>query len=121
MARVVINQDHPRLRGEHLYSLVMSSSHQGSPPLTRGTHAIGGQIERYQRITPAYAGNTLLPYFLQYLCGDHPRLRGEHQYEKTRMHRILGSPPLTRGTRKASTFNVQNLRITPAYAGNTCK
>ncbi len=111
--------DHPRIRGEHLYSLVMSSSHQGSPPHTRGTHNIS--YIKYSRsgITPAYAGNTDYQYMIEHYPEDHPRLRGEHSFYLCDISCDIGSPPPTRGTRTSLSCSVCSFRITPAYAGNT--
>ena len=50
--------DHPRLRGEHLYHEYFYHFHQGSPPLTRGTHIAFLSFLVAFGITPAYAGNT---------------------------------------------------------------
>ena len=71
----------------------------GSPPPTRGTP--DGK--------DAAPSNT----------GDHPRLRGEHSLLHLLLNYIQGSPPPTRGTPYTETQARLNLRITPAYAGNT--
>ena len=52
--------DHPRLRGEHLQSLVDVLEKRGSPPLTRGTQPKFKFHLICTGITPAYAGNTLM-------------------------------------------------------------
>ena len=50
---------------------------------------------------------------------DHPRLRGEQQYDG-KPHRIkLGSPPLARGTVSRSAYCSPFRGITPACAGNS--
>ena len=55
---IKINGDHPRLRGEHLYSKVSRLCSPGSPPPTRGTPISASLICSRAGITPAYAGNT---------------------------------------------------------------
>ena len=50
---------------------------------------------------------------------DHPRLRGEHGKWYTRLSRVMGSPPPTRGTQSETTCSKIEQGITPAYAGNT--
>ena len=51
---------------------------------------------------------------------DHPRIRGEHQVEVLYIQLLQGSPPHTRGTQCLHLCSQLNIRITPAYAGNTC-
>ena len=51
--------DHPRLRGEYSAGIAMNLALGGSPPLTRGILRKTLSNVRGQRITPAYAGNTL--------------------------------------------------------------
>ena len=128
-----------RLRGEYLSSSDCHVLSMGSPPLTRGTHRVGGFGPGLCGITPAYAGNThdtSFPSRAQWdhprlrgehpvLIGprsrdrDHPRLRGEHHIPVTSKLFYLGSPPLTRGT-LVSFLGLDAMHgITPAYAGNT--
>ena len=71
-------RDHPRLRGEHPYSLAQKYADMGSPPPTRGTHMCYYELASGYGITPAYAGNTKY-YDINFIkYEDHPRLRGEH-------------------------------------------
>ena len=90
--------DHPRLRGEHLILSSFTFLPSGSPPLTRGTHQISRMKDCKSRITPAYAGNTILCTHKRLLSQDHPSLRGEHSIFAKSDNCGLGSPPLTRGT-----------------------
>ena len=73
------------------------------------------------RITPAYAGNTLNVFYMQHNRQDHPRLRGEHEIGIISRDKIVGSPPLTRGTLDAAIPKLNSVGITPAYAGNTLR
>ena len=54
----VVYWDHPRLRGEHVCSIVKVVGVGGSPPPTRGTHNKFFVSFAISGITPAYAGNT---------------------------------------------------------------
>ena len=58
--RLPNNEDHPRLRGEHCSQLLHCVIRRGSPPPTRGTRFTGFLSITSLRITPAYAGNTLI-------------------------------------------------------------
>ena len=112
-------QDHPRLCGEHPPIEVFMPQGLGSPPLMRGTpRRCCATIFRY-RITPAYAGNTLLRGRGGSSLQDHPRLCGEHLQGKSGANRVIGSPPLMRGTQFCLRKRYFFSRITPAYAGNT--
>ena len=71
----------------------------GSPPLTREPLRIYFIDSHYDRITPAYAGTTLL-FLGVFLCS-------------------IGSPPLTREPLDVPSRQPRYYRITPAYAGTT--
>ena len=69
------------------------------------------------RITPAYAGKSLL---LCEHCGkpmDHPRLCGEKSRYSVTLWITAGSPPPMRGKVTFLIDTVFPARITPAYAG----
>ena len=70
--------DHPRVCGENHDQLTSQAGEKGSPPRMRGErHHIGvggGQL----RITPAYAGRTVLPKDPLMTWEDHPRVCGEN-------------------------------------------
>ena len=60
--------DHPRLRGEYLNRFKVKSPLSGSPPPTRGIlEAIKAKITPL-RITPAYAGNTIVAARIKRSC-----------------------------------------------------
>ena len=111
--------DHPRPRGEHLWTMRVSVGRSGSPPPTRGTPGIAPKRRIVPRITPAHAGNTWnRPPDLR--CStDHPRPRGEHGCGTINRRVMCGSPPPTRGTLLKQHALKQQARITPAHAGNT--
>ena len=90
--------DHPRLRGEQPIVAPNSFAGQGSPPLARGTDSGHHRREQRPRITPACAGNRSPSRRLQKSLEDHPRLRGEQKYIPDDAQKLMGSPPLARGT-----------------------
>ena len=73
---------------------------RGSSPHTRGArvepHA--GLLSR--RIIPAYAGSTAHQRTMSPRNADHPRIRGEHYINATRLRQISGSSPHTRGAQE---------------------
>ena len=113
------SKDHPRLRGDHSYSLRSMLPIVGSPPLTRGPRHRHGHRAGLHRITPAYAGTTHRASCWQTSWRDHPRLRGDHLPDSRYPWRALGSPPLTRGPLPRGSLINEFKRITPAYAGTT--
>ena len=71
------------------------------------------------RITPAYAGKTILVFNVAALLKDHPRVCGENPNSATTSSSLSGSPPRMRGKRMDSMRYGVSKRITPAYAGKT--
>ena len=71
---------HPRLRGELLWSKIISNN------------AV--------RFIPAYAGNSMIRDAADIAPSVHPRLRGELEPSGSYTVKDAGSSPLTRGTRK---------------------
>ena len=112
-------RNHPRLRGEHYNKFNNIRKEKGSPPPTRGTRWYRFSVLFKTRITPAYAGNTKNARHAVRFYRDHPRLRGEHEYNEGKELRRLGSSPPTRGTLINMAKQNFNFRIIPAYAGNT--
>ena len=91
----------------------------GSPPLARGTHYVIIDELDSIRLTPARAGNTLKSRLMFQLVAAHPRSRGEHLLMRNLENLPYGSPPLARGTLAEITRRPNELRLTPARAGNT--
>lgn len=77
IASTTLTLDHPRIRGEYCVPAFQDFVLPGSPPHTRGILDFYCRHRANQRITPAYAGNTLPVPCIAWLCWDHPRLRGE--------------------------------------------
>ena len=112
-------QDHPRIRGEHLVVGELVAGERGSSPHTRGAPTgISNQLAS-QRIIPAYAGSTATTRGRIRSREDHPRIRGEHSFEKLPSAIARGSSPHTRGARQSAEWGQQKARIIPAYAGST--
>ena len=78
----------------------------------------GGQ-ERMKRITPAYAGKSILATDWVFRCRDHPRICGEKSSKGTWPSVDMGSPPHMRGKALVVLRSPPVLRITPAYAGKS--
>ena len=74
---ILLEEDHPRLRGEKRKSSTDSSLVSGSPPLARGKDFETYLEHRAERITPACAGKRHSPCHAATGSRDHPRLRGE--------------------------------------------
>ena len=113
--------DHPRVCGEHKYTILRCKPFRGSPPRMRGTHIKPTSQNSTRGITPAYAGNTSSRKKGSTLFRDHPRVCGEHTHEKSISDAKWGSPPRMRGTLDEFGGKSVGVGITPAYAGNTIR
>ena len=111
--------DHPRMRGEHSRTSRRWPSASGSPPHARGTQSHAADFRDDVGITPACAGNTRPRAVDRISTPDHPRMRGEHEYDDEPERAAPGSPPHARGTPLSSSLFSSSFRITPACAGNT--
>ena len=98
-AGIILTQDHPRIRGEHILDRRHPNLPPGSSPHTRGALDEIWISDRGGGIIPAYAGSTRGSIHRENSPRDHPRIRGEH---------------LARGG-----FGRPASRIIPAYAGST--
>ena len=70
---------HPRIRGEYILDDQKRATHKGSPPHTRGILSHVFRFLFSSRLTPAYAGNTLLDRCDPRREEAHPRIRGEYR------------------------------------------
>ena len=115
------SRDHPRVCGEKLPAGFEQNHVTGSPPRMRGKVRIGCFYQHPSRITPAYAGKSLLCADQQIRPWDHPRVCGEKNMVFRYEDEDAGSPPRMRG--KVVAFNAEWLYngITPAYAGKRLK
>ena len=112
---------HPRLRGELRFTSSLTSSLDGSSPLTRGTPVKEESPFVIWRFIPAYAGNSTFSPSRTVRSTVHPRLRGELLLTRIFKMALSGSSPLTRGTRRTSRRFFRKGRFIPAYAGNSRK
>ena len=114
-----LRPDHPRIRGEHGEPLGTFPPQDGSSPHTRGARPPTGSAAVVRGIIPAYAGSTVLTEIATCFLRDHPRIRGEHPFVRSRPRSAGGSSPHTRGARALRATETGPLRIIPAYAGST--
>ena len=112
-------RDHPRMRGEHDHTFVISTAVQGSSPHARGAREDGGSYDDGRGIIPACAGSTSASASGRWGCWDHPRMRGEHAGSGCESASRRGSSPHARGARVAKVDVVQVDGIIPACAGST--
>ena len=89
--------DHPRVGGEKLLSEWGQGWPLGSPPRGRGKENVPGPQLGAERITPAWAGKSLLPLDSWTLWRDHPRVGGEKLKHPKYTTDEGGSPPRGRG------------------------
>ena len=113
-------RDHPRMRGEHVFTVRGFLGGEGSSPHARGTHGHRNRIPVVLGIIPACAGNTCRSPARRDGWWDHPRMRGEHPFADGILLLASGSSPHARGTRKTTQQPEGRRGIIPACAGNTC-
>ena len=89
--------DHPRVGGEKLYAPVLAQYRSGSPPRGRGKGMYDLRWMVSQRITPAWAGKSLLNVLFLNVGEDHPRVGGEKLKSGPILWKRWGSPPRGRG------------------------
>ena len=113
------SRDHPRLCGEKEYLTIGLVEDMGSPPPMRGKARQSAAAALSGRITPAYAGKSMLSLQSLHNWWDHPRLCGEKSKRFETFLLPAGSPPPMRG--KADSYCISQIsqRITPAYAGKS--
>ena len=111
--------DHPRMRGEKQPSGQMPRSGLGSPPHARGKVKVRVDVRASAGITPACAGKSHSGRGHRGGFQDHPRMRGEKNFERVRGFSGGGSPPHARGKAGLVKAAVNIGRITPACAGKS--
>ena len=111
--------DHPRSRGEYMFTSCLGRSDAGSSPLSRGIRRWGRGGGVVNRIIPALAGNTSTVWRLMTVDGDHPRSRGEYDACTVITEYPQGSSPLSRGILEVDSDRHGRGGIIPALAGNT--
>ena len=114
-----VRKDHPRLCGEKTNTCILVSCDSGSPPPMRGKADFQIWPHVAVGITPAYAGKRRPPQNAIVTKRDHPRLCGEKCVQNSGSSRFKGSPPPMRGKVFFSGWILDQVRITPAYAGKS--
>ena len=112
-------RDHPRVCGEKKAFANEIEMELGSPPRMRGKGFVTLTYDNEHRITPAYAGKSLLVCCFQLRSWDHPRVCGEKNRLTKEADRYGGSPPRMRGKAFFGFTGFLYARITPAYAGKS--
>ena len=117
LSPAVLDEVHPRIRGEDTDWSAIDHLLRGSPPHTRGRSADIEDGYSVQRFTPAYAGK--IRQNQPGICRRqvHPRIRGEDYAADRKGSPETGSPPHTRGRFLTVMHRAERLGFTPAYAG----
>ena len=112
-------EDHPRMRGEDFQLDQWQAGDRGSPPHARGRRTLRRRSTWARRITPACAGKTRSQWTSPSSQTDHPRMRGEDQWDPQYRNVVNGSPPHARGRLELHRLCRERVGITPACAGKT--
>ena len=91
----------------------------GSSPLSRGIPLRQRCLAPIQGIIPALAGNTSGSSMKSLTWTDHPRSRGEYDFDVEELPQLAGSSPLSRGILPCRQIPHHFNGIIPALAGNT--
>ena len=113
--------DHPRVCGEKRFNFGRSVTDLGSPPRMRGKAQIPLPICPATGITPAHAGKRPMMDSSAFSTKDHPRACGEKRHRSSSVSVAPGSPPRMRGKVSTDGLYPTFARITPAYAGKSCR
>ena len=104
----------PRVGGEKPAGRFLLRLDTGSPPRGRGKDSRRGCRRNGSRITPAWAGKSVLPTRHCQIPKDHPRVGGEKLCLVCGLFLHLGSPPRRRGKEAVAPFPLPAAGITPA-------
>ena len=112
-------QDHPRMGGEKTMYFEDKYFCRGSPPRRRGKE--GAQLAEKTgiRITPAWAGKSLVCARGLTRAQDHPRVGGEKFFHEPEELPGGGSSPRWRGKVRPHSYRASTVGITPALAGKS--
>ena len=115
----VVQEAHPRSRGENLWHDWHMRTREGSSPLTRGKHQAPRPHRSLPGLIPAHAGKTAPRTASQHSSRAHPRSRGENLRCASNCEYAQGSSPLTRGKREGLRGASWGRGLIPAHAGKT--
>ena len=87
----------------------------------RGKAKPANIVQSWEGITPAYAGKSKRSEDAATFQWDHPRLCGEKGFWNRCKCSREGSPPPMRGKDEIPMYSIAFFRITPAYAGKSCR
>lgn len=105
--------------GEKRPAFSMMDSVSGSPPHRRGKVFPKVPASSSLRITPAWAGKSLVNGGAFHVCWNHPRVGGEKHTEQRATAPGVESPPRGRGKETSPHLYCELSRITPAWAGKS--
>ena len=105
--------------GNHPHQKPSLSCCSGSPPRVREPPTVSPPMTARTGITPACAGTTRQASAVPPVCGDHPRVCGNHIQIFCFSWMRLGSPPRVREPRSTQHLQTADTGITPACAGTT--
>ena len=111
--------DHPRVCGEKMMATAEAKAMEGSPPRMRGKVVADCGPKNTARITPAYAGKSLILINAIRSPPDHLRVCGEKCCVVHVFVPEEGSPPRMRGKDVCVVAFQDCCGITPAYAGKS--
>ena len=114
-------QVQPRVCGEYFPHWPHLPSAIGSTPRMRGIFRLALALFVLGRFNPAYAGNIIWSTCMYQLQQVQPRVCVEYENYKDASGNATGSTPRMRGIYNSPTFNNNNNRFNPAYAGNILK
>ena len=109
--------DQPRTCGEYEGAAAPSQLLQGSAPHMRGIHHLHHASPLPPRISPAHAGNTVLPLLPHFLPSDQPRTCGEYPFLLYSEVELPGSAPHMRGIPRAGVSRFLGRRDQPRTCG----
>ena len=116
---MAIHQEHPRIRGDHIFRLIGLPHVMGPSPHTRGSLNKGTLNSRTYGNIPAYAGITFPGRRPCHPSWEHPRIRGDHFSPSDCKNSGPGTSPHTRGSLGVGAARRRVLGNIPAYAGIT--
>ncbi len=110
---------HPRVGGEQGFAPRILLAPGGSSPRGRGTGRDRQAPRHDHRVIPAWAGNRLDTLTVRPASAGHPRVGGEQLRRSAAAAVTPGSSPRGRGTEHGLDQPFLQVRVIPAWAGNS--